>query len=224
MTPIFRLIALNLLILFFVKQYFANELHHKKRAYAYHVIESHLYRLAKSIDSHSVVFLGSSSVQGMDVGNIVNGAMNLGIGGERISQLDKRIRSYSNLSKARALVFMAGFNDVCKGVNLAYQQFSKMIQVAKGQSIVIVSIQPAISQSVCPQLSQKTQDYNLLLNSYCHNTENCHYVNFAKNLKLKAQDEESLLAYFFEEDGIHLNAKGYDILEEDIRSSLEKAF
>lgn len=218
------LIGLNVTAFYFVRQHFNTEYQLQKKDYAYGVMARHNQRLAESIDTHSIVFLGSSSIQGLDTGHIASGAMNMGIGGETLVKLAARMQTYVHLPKAKALVFMAGFNDVCEGSNLAYRNFANMLKLTQDQAIFVVGMQPAINTRLCAQLSEKLQEYNFKLSSHCARHARCVYIDFAESLYAKTQGDEFLLATFFEEDGIHLNAKGYNILEQNIRTSLAKTF
>jgi len=171
----------------------------------YWVTSSHLARLAKSIKETSTVFLGSSSVQGLNVGSIVFGAVNLGIGGETIRQLSKRMASYQQLYKAKNLVFMAGFNDVCNGDDSASNMFISLLEKTKVSNIYVVGLQPAPTKTLCLGLQASIKRYNNTISRHCSQKSNCEFIDFSKDLIAQSNLEQKKLMAYFEVDGVHFD-------------------
>jgi lysophospholipase L1-like esterase len=197
-----------------------SELNKEKQDYAYQYIKNNIARLSDSMNEESIVFLGSSSIQGLNTGSIINEAMNLGIGGENLQQLLERVSTYRKLSSVKVVVFMAGFNDVCEGSNIASQRFGKLLSNLSETALVIVGLQPSFSSALCNNLREEIDSYNNELTIFCNQHINCEYIDLAAKLKLLANRETLPLDKYFEEDGIHLNQKGYKYLEQEISKAL----
>jgi len=193
-----------------------------KSAYAYKAMSANLQRLARSIDSNSIVFIGSSSIQGMDTGSMSHGAMNFGISGEKLSPLLQRMQSYSLLNDAKALVFMAGFNDMCSNISDAVAKFERLLRVTSKPPVFIVSLQPASTTGLCKQLQNNIQVYNTQLQTLCLQAKHCIFINTAATFSKHAKTTQQNISMFFETDGIHLSPKGYDILENEISYKLKE--
>ena len=178
---------------------------------------AHYMRKARSIDDNSIVFLGSSSIQGLNVSRIANHSMNLGIGGERISGLIGRVQEYHQLAKSRLIVVAAGFNDLChSSIVTMSKQFNLLIQKLNNVPIIISALQPATSLKQCEGLATKIILFNLYLRDTCHNMPHCFFVDLPATLPLQRKP-------FFETDGVHLNISGYQLWERQLSETVKRA-
>lgn len=223
-------VAMFILIIamFITIKAFRSHIQSEKELYAYQVLVGNLERLARSMNRDNIVFLGSSSIQGMNTGVITQGTMNLGIGGEKIASLSKRVSSYAQLSTAKAFVLMVGFNDICTGAEETYTQFKSFINnLPEQKPMVIVGLQPAPSQRLCTNLQEKIKQYNKKLKFYCNNVKaRCQYTqlfNEKSVLYSKQYDSETNkeIQNHFESDEFHLNERGYTVLQDNISNALD---
>ena len=59
-----------------------------------------------------IVFLGASTLEGLDARAFGEGAVNLAVGGNRLSDVRRSLASQPFLKEARTIVLLAGFNDL----------------------------------------------------------------------------------------------------------------
>lgn len=197
-----------------------SENYNYKQRHTYQYFKSNLISLADSMNEESIVFLGSSSIQRLNTERISDEAINLGINGEKLQQLIDRVKTYKKISTVKVVVFMAGFNDMCKGSNVAFKKFKELLQNIPSTALVIVGLQPSVSTSLCDELRNEITNYNDKLLEFCIQHVACTYVDTTKKLKILANKESYSLKRYFEEDGIHLNKKGYEFLEAEIAKSI----
>jgi lysophospholipase L1-like esterase len=174
------------------------------------ITHSHYVRKARGIDEHSIVFLGSSSIQALNVGQITDNGINLGIGGERLSGLINRLQDYPNIASARLLVFGAGFNDLCRSSSKDItSKYDNLLNHSREENLVISNMQPATSQRLCGDLYEKLTYFNNYLRTKCAALHKCYFVDLHNLLS----EKQSLV---FEPDGIHLNKLGYDLWQAEL--------
>ncbi len=183
----------------------------------------HLNRLARSIDNDTVVFLGSSSIQALHVSKIAPGAMNLGVGGEQLGPMAKRIQNYQYLSDAEAAVIMAGLNDICDGPESAFIRYEAFMEkMPVDLPVVVIGLQPATTKSLCSDLPAYLSQYNAKLEQFCNQLQHCIYADLAEHLNDAQMQSNTSISHFFEADGIHLNRSGYEELNTLIIGKLDK--
>ena len=186
---------------------------------------AHYKRKVRNIDKNSIIFLGSSSIQGLDVSQIANHSINLGIGGERISGLIARIEEYQQLSQSRLVVIAAGFNDLCHlKTSTISRQFDSLINkinkspygTTTNMPIVISALQPAPNLNLCKNLATKIIHFNQYLQKACNNMKQCYFVDLPKVLANQIHP-------VFETDNIHLNRLGYQLWKKDLSETIKYA-
>jgi lysophospholipase L1-like esterase len=178
---------------------------------------AHYMRKVRNIDGNSIVFLGSSSIQGFDVSQIAGHSINLGIGGERLSGLISRVLEYQQLPQSRLIVIAAGFNDICHSKTLAMSKsFDLLLQQISGVPIVISALQPATNLKLCENLATKIIQFNQYLRSTCNNMQNCYFVDLPRILSNQKRA-------VFESDGIHLNRLGYQLWKTKLSNTIKYA-
>ena len=179
------------------------------------VIHAHYIRLARAVDQDVVVFLGSSSIQGLPTGMVYPNSINLGIGGESLYGLESRLRDYKRLKEAKAIVIAAGFNDICSKED-PYINFVSMIDklrylVSDDMPLIISALQPSVAFYLCENIQTALLEYNKRLSAYCEKLLQCNFVNLPEEISREIEAHGYQLAEYFEEDKIHLNKRGYDI-------------
>ena len=178
---------------------------------------AHYMRKTRSIDKKSIVFLGSSSIQGLNVSQIAKHSINLGIGGERIEGLINRVQEYFQLPQSRLIVIAAGFKDLSHSNTLTMsKQFNLLIQKLNNVPLVISALQPATNLMLCENLATKIVQFNLYLQDTCHNLKQCYFVDLPKILTVQSKP-------FFEIDDVHLNKLGYQLWQTELSDAIKRA-
>jgi lysophospholipase L1-like esterase len=178
------------------------------------ITHAHYMRKVRNIDEQSVIFIGSSSIQGLDVSQITQRGVNLGIGGETLAGLIYRMQAYPPIKNAKTVVIGAGFNDLCDST-LTQQKawFNELVSLVNDIPLVISSLQPAIAQNHCVNLPERIVKYNDFLLQVCKTHPNCNYVNLSDAIAPVSNRA-------FEKDGIHLNSLGYRFWSNGLRDAI----
>ena len=215
---IYRVLTISLIIIAFVIGYYyaVNKIGKTKQSLFAQKLHAHYIRLARNIDDKSVVFIGSSSIQGMDVSKVSPNGINLGIGGENIQGLIVRLTQYPRLMRAQAVVVAAGFNDIChKPLAEIISDYEKLIGMLGHLPKVISSLQPSNNKQVCTDIASRIELFNGFVMRLCNTDDLCRYVDLSAVIK-----EADINA--FEQDDIHLNSYGYRLWYEHMRTQLEQ--
>ncbi len=169
-----------------------------------------------------VVFLGDSITDGWRLNEYFpdNDFINRGISGQITGQMLGRMQSDVVDLKPKAVVILAGTNDIARGVALkAIQNNLTMIcELAKlhGIKIVIASVMPVhdYNQSVNPRYlrsgqrpSQTILALNDWIKGYCRRNRHV-YLDYFTALV----DENGSLKKELADDGLHPNADGYRVM------------
>jgi lysophospholipase L1-like esterase len=175
---------------------------------------AHYMRKVRNIDEESVVFIGSSSIQGLDVSQITQRGVNLGIGGETLAGLIYRMQDYSLIKDAKIVVIGAGFNDLCNST-LAQQKvwFNELLSLINDIPLVISSMQPAITPHLCVDFPKRIVQYNDFLLQTCNAHQSCNYVNLSNVIEPASNRA-------FESDGLHLNPLGYMLWSNELQDAI----
>ena len=191
------------------------ESEHPQRSFE-RITNAHYARRMRNADEKSVIFLGSSSIQALDVSKVAERAINLGIGGEKLAGLKARLANYPKANLANIVVLAAGFNDLC-GTPLKQREmiFNEIIGFFDETKLVISSMQPAPSKKKCIDLQSQISEYNAFLKDVCRQHVRCEFVDLERALG-------SNTTHFFEADNIHLNPIGYRVWERELEKAISK--
>ena len=174
------------------------------------MLGSHL-QLDGSVENDSVIFLGDSITQGLNVAAVTNQAINYGIGMDTSYGLLKRVSQYKSLTKASTVVIAIGINDLIR-VN------RRPVDVLKNYEAILESLPSeanVIMQAVFPV--DETKDFaganakiiqlngmlKTLAKEQGHTFVNLHerYLSNGGNLK----------GFLHIGDGLHLSSEGYKL-------------
>lgn len=158
-----------------------------------------------------VLFVGSSSIVGWDVGRWFAGmnAINRGFGGSTIADVthfaDRIVFPY----EPRAIVLYSGDNDVANGMSAeaVFEDFKELAGLIHerlpGTRLVVVAIKPSTSRW---ELAGEMSLANAMMQSYAAERGWVDYADiFTPMLGADGKPREELLA----EDGLHLSEAGY---------------
>ena len=190
-------------------------------------------KLKKTADPNRVVFMGNSITQGWSHFNPRffrdNPFVNRGIGGQTSPQMLVRFRADVINLNPKAVVIMAGTNDIAGNTglisiqNTAENIFSMAeIAIANNITVYICSTLPAIdflwSSGLEP--ASKIVKLNAILKSYCREN-GLTYVDYYDAM-VDANGGLKVPEYTAANDLVHPNLEGYKVMEEIILASLKR--
>lgn len=183
----------------------------------------HLARLDGASLPGRVVFLGSSTFQGLDVSAVTPLGLNLGLGGETIAALAKRVETYRAPAHARAVVINAGLNDLMQRCRLPDASLDNVFaHIPPATPTIVLGVQgvdPARHGTRCDgQLTRLIADLNRSLAATCARRPHCSYVAHP----IAADDNAAEFAPLRENDGIHLSPAGYRKIIEALRTAIAR--
>tara|TARA_Y200000002_G_C22582651_1_gene621566 strand:- start:121 stop:909 length:789 start_codon:yes stop_codon:yes gene_type:complete len=191
-------------------------------------------RLKKIADPNRVVFMGNSITQGWSHFNASffknNPFVNRGIGGQTSPQMLVRFRTDVVNLNPKAVVIMAGTNDIAGNTglisieNTAENIFSMAeIAMANNIAVYICSTLPAIDFLWSPGLdpASKIVKLNTILKNYCKEN-GLTYVDYYAAM-VDADGGLKVPDYTGANDLVHPNKQGYKVMEKIILASLKNS-
>ena len=184
----------------------------------------HLRRLDRGSSDGRIVFLGSSTFQGLDTSAVTPVGLNLSVGGDTLSNLVRRASEYRSLATARAVIINIGLNDLMQTCNQPETKIESLFALVPALTpIVLVGVQtvtatrkPAACNGDGVRLSELIAALNDQLIRACNNRKLCQFV---ENPIVSTLDEAARRD-MMEADGIHLSPTGYALLAYKIRNAL----
>jgi lysophospholipase L1-like esterase len=190
-------------------------------------------KLKKIADPNRVVFMGNSITQGWSHFNARffrdNPFVNSGIGGQTSPQMLVRFRADVINLNPKAVVIMAGTNDIAGNTGLisienTAENIFSMAEIAMTNNIAvyICSTLPAIDFLWSPGLepASKIVKLNTILKSYCKEN-GLTYVDYYAAM-VDADGGLKVPEYTAANDLVHPNLEGYKVMEEIILASLKR--
>jgi lysophospholipase L1-like esterase len=179
-----------------------------------------------SLPSEAILFVGSSSIVLWETAKYFPGfpVINRGFGGSHISDVNYYRESVVLKYSPKVIVFYAGDNDVAAGksddrVYDDYIKFVKYISQNLPQTqLIYIPIKPSLDRWALWEIMDKT---NGKIRDYSNQDQSLHYIDLATPMLNSEGKPDSSL---FVEDGLHLNAKGYDLWTRILIPVLDKAY
>jgi len=171
--------------------------------------------------NNRVVFMGNSITEAWE--NMhpeffeMNLFVNRGISGQTTPQMLLRFRQDVIELKPELVVILAGINDIAENTGPITQDeilnnIISMVELARANKIKVLlcSVLPANRFQWRPSIkpADKVIELNKKILDYATKS-NLNYVNYYNEMV----DDQKGLKYELGEDGVHPNAKGYDIME-----------
>jgi lysophospholipase L1-like esterase len=178
-------------------------------------------RVDACVPDGSVLFIGDSFIQGMNVTGVTKDGINFGIGGDTTKGVLARLPMYRSLAKARAVVIAVGDNDLRRGSSEAEVagNYKKIIaQMPKTVPIFFCSLVPCVEEPDFADINRGIASLNRSLKELCDSDSRCHLVNLGPRFNT---EQGALRREFADEDGVHLNGSGYRVCIEKLREALQ---
>jgi lysophospholipase L1-like esterase len=176
-------------------------------------------RLAAQAEPGRIWFIGHSHVEGMDVTQIDQRGLNLGIGGDTIDGVRQRLRDYQQIDEAAAIVLLIGANDLKttplpEMVSQARQLSATLPQAVPLLWVNILPVNPELNTSFGPE---EIAAANAAFKTICATHPNCRFIDAKAPL---ADGRGYLTPDYHESDGLHLSRAGYEKLRMLLKAEL----
>lgn len=171
-----------------------------------------------------ILFTGSSSIrfwESLKSDMAPHTILNRGFGGAHIAHVNYHFSEIVKPYKPRAIVFFCGTNDLAalKSPSETFGDFDRFYSMVKkelpGTKLIVIGVKPTIAREY---LINEEKEFNNLINNLATQEELLTYVSvWDSMLTAEGKPDPSL----FVEDGLHINAKGYEIWTRLVRPELE---
>lgn len=172
-----------------------------------------------------LLFVGSSSIRLWKLEESFPGVrtLNCGFGGSQLSDSIHYFERVVAPPLPKAIILYAGDNDIDEGksAETVVRDFSAFCEKTRAQlpaetHIYFISIKPSIERW---KLSDEMKRANDSIRKYAESHPNVHFVDIWDSM---LDSEGKPLAKLFDEDGLHLNADGYQVWTKELRTCLSR--
>ncbi len=181
-------------------------------------------------DPKRVVFMGDSITDGWKLAEYFPGRpyVNRGISGQTTQQMLVRMWPDVIRLKPAALIILAGTNDISRNTGPVTLQmitdgFQAMAELAKAHGIKVIfcSVMPVSDYTSRPQTARRPPVDILKLNAWLKEYAANNGLGFA-DYYAATVDERGFLKDGFSGDGLHPNAKGYELMVPVAEAAIRK--
>jgi len=175
-------------------------------------------RMMDALPDGIIAFIGDSHFQAMPVNFIVPEAVNLGIGGDTIQGVTKRLKGYKKLNTAKAIVLNIGVNNLSNGYTPETLKVptEQMLKNLPDKPLLWVAVPPIDESTFEFTTNKDIAAYNNHIQQLCEARKNCVFSSFPESLLR----EDGLSSNYHIGDGLHLNGAGYKVWQEKIKTDL----
>jgi len=182
-------------------------------------------------DPKRVVFMGDSITDGWKLAEYFPGKpyVNRGISGQTTSQMLVRMFPDVIRLKPAALIILAGTNDVSKNtgpqtLQMITDNYQAMTELAKahGIKVIFATVMPVSDYTARPQTARRPPADILKLNKWIKEYAAANGLGMA-DYYAATSDEKGFLKDGFSNDGLHPNAKGYELMAPVAEAAIRKA-
>lgn len=154
-----------------------------------------------------------------------NGFIDRGISGQTTSQMLVRFRADVVNLNPKAVVFLAGTNDIAENtgpisIENIFGNIVSMVEIASANNIrsILCSVLPVYQYSWNKEIEpvSKIKELNQMLRDYA-NTNNIPYVDYYSVFV----DDKGGFPEKYSQDGVHPNLEGYKIMEQIVSKCIE---
>ena len=178
----------------------------------------------KSPSKDSILFIGSSSIvywktlkEDMSPHEVIN----RGFGGAHIAHVNYHFNEVVRNYNPKAIVFFCGTNDLAalKSPAETFSDFETFYSMVKkeltGTKLIVIGVKPTIAREY---LIKEEKEFNNLISSLAEKEDLLTYVSVWDPMLTNEGKADPTL---FVEDGLHINAKGYEVWTKLVRSAIE---
>ncbi|PID47223.1 MAG: hypothetical protein CSB47_00875 [Proteobacteria bacterium] len=191
--------------------------------YHHNLLESHL-SMDGSVEAGSVIFLGDSLTQGLNVAAIAQPAINYGIGMDTTAGLLRRIPQYQSLSKASAIIICIGINDLIRTSRSDTEiigNYRKILDgLPDGVPAIIQAIFPVDERLGMSGFNQRIQTLNASLAQLATHRQ----LTFADLQQEFTDASGNLKPQLHSGDGLHLNTAGYQLWIQALKRVIHQGY
>tara|TARA_Y100000746_G_scaffold145626_1_gene124588 strand:- start:176 stop:940 length:765 start_codon:yes stop_codon:yes gene_type:complete len=171
-----------------------------------------------------ILFTGSSSIRfwgSLKEDMAPHTVLNRGFGGAHIAHVNYHFNEVVKAYKPKAIVFFCGTNDLAalKSPEETFSDFevfySKVKKELPGTKLIVIGVKPSIAREY---LIQEEKTLNELIANLATEEDLLTYVNVWDPMLTSEGKADPTL---FVEDGLHINAKGYEIWTKLVRPTIE---
>lgn len=182
-------------------------------------------------EAKRVVFMGDSITDGWKLAEYFPGKpyVNRGISGQTTSQMLVRMWPDVIRLKPAAMVILAGTNDVSKNtgpqtLQMITDNYQAMAELAKahGIKVIFATVRPVSDYTSRPQTARRPPADILKLNKWIKEYAAANGLGIA-DYYAATVDEKGFLKDGFSGDGLHPNAKGYELMAPVAEAAIRKA-
>jgi len=182
-------------------------------------------------DPRRVVFMGDSITDGWKLAESFPGKpyVNRGISGQTTPQMLVRMFPDVIELKPAALVILAGTNDIARNTgpvtfSMVQNNFQAMTELAQahGIKVVLCSVTPIADYGPRKQSEPRPPADILKLNAWLREYAEKSHAVYA-DYYTATVDEKGMLKEGFSNDGLHPNAKGYQLMAPVLDAAIQKA-
>jgi lysophospholipase L1-like esterase len=195
----------------------------------YHADDERL--MAEATDPHRVVFLGDSITDGWNLAQFFPGKpyVNRGISGQTTPQMLVRMFPDVIDLKPAAMIILAGTNDIARNTGpetatMIEENFQAMAELARAHQIrVILCLLTPISDYTQNKQTEHRPPADILkLNAWLRGYAARTQATIADYYSALV-DDKGMMRAGYSDDGLHPNAKGYQLLAPVAEAAIEKA-
>jgi lysophospholipase L1-like esterase len=210
-------------------QHLADQMQDWNQIGRYHADNEQL--MAAPADPHRVVFLGDSITDGWNLAQYFPGKpfVNRGISGQTTPQM--LVRMYPDVIDLRpaAMIILAGTNDVARNtgpqtLTMIEENFQAMAELSRAHQIKMIFclLTPISDYTERKQTEHRPPADILKLNAWLKDYAARTQATIADYYSALV-DEQGMLKAGYSDDGLHPNAKGYQLMAPVAQAAIDKA-
>ena len=168
-------------------------------------------QLDGNVADGSVIFLGDSITQGLNVSAVTHPAINFGIGMDTTYGLLNRIPKYPSLKRASHIIIAIGINDLIRthrdndAILDNYQQILGLLP--DGVPVTLQAILPVDERITMQGFNQRIKKINQRLSALAR-YNNAHFIDLGPEF---SNNTGNLKLEYHIGDGLHLTTKAYSV-------------
>ena len=179
---------------------------------------------ATSLPKDLILFTGSSSIRfwgSLKEDMAPHSVLNRGFGGAHIAHVNYHFNEVVKNYNPKAIVFFCGTNDLAalKSPAETFSDFETFYSMVKkeltGTKLIVIGVKPTIAREY---LIKEEKEFNNLISNLAAKEDLLTYVSVWDPMLTNEGKADPTL---FVEDGLHINAKGYEVWTKLVRSAIE---